>query len=201
MDSFEPPIHNRPQDHYKYRAEAIEPNRHDREKRSEPPATRFRRLALLTYLLQQIYKSFSLFETTSKEGLTAAEEQALRNNLSFLLDSLEVLKREDHSQDPHFLNQLSMLWRATLEDAARLKKNSPSAALFAKLIEELHNYPPAQEHALGYYLQESAGLKWLPFPYMELVFQIHLLYQTEGELSPLGRWTTLIQNIQETFQP
>ena len=197
MDSFEPP---RPPDPYQYRAEPIERESHDKESRTDKPSSGFRQSTLLLRLLKRIHKVFSLFETTSKEGLTPAEERALRKNLLHLLESLQLLTHEDRSQDAIFLSHLSLLWRHTLEDAALLRKEAPAAILFQKLIEEVQSYPPAQEHTLGYYLKESAGLKWLPFPYMELIFQIYSAHQTDGEKSILSHWIAQINSIKTALQ-
>ncbi len=198
MASFEPP---RPPDPYQYRAEPIERESHEKESRTDRPLPGFRRSTLLLRLLNKIHKVFSLFETTSKEGLTPTEERALRKNLAHLLESLQILTHDDRSQDPTFLSHLSLLWRHALEDAVRLKKNAPTTLLFQKLIEEVQNYPPAQEHTLGYYLKESAGLKWLPFPYMELIFQIYSIHQAEGEKSILSHWIAQIKSIKTALQP
>jgi hypothetical protein len=198
MASFEPP---RPPDPYQYRAEPIERENHEKESRTNRPSPGFRRSTLLLRLLRKIHKVFSLFETTSKEGLTPSEERALRKNLAHLLESLQILTHEDHSQDAIFLSHLSLLWRHALEDTARLRKDAPAALLFQKLIEEVQDYPPTQEHTLGYYLKESAGLKWLPFPYMELIFQIYSIHQTEGEKSTLSHWIAQIKSIKTALQP
>ena len=181
-------------DPFKYKVEPIQEHKHEKPPGQELPPPQ-KKPHLVVFLLSAFRKFLDLFE--EKKPIASQ----IKDHLAHIQSIFEILKTENRSQDAPFLNELSQAWHDLLDDSLGLSKTTAWNLQFWAFVKEIQHFPENQEHTLGYYLTEYVGQAWLPFPYMELVFQIHLLYQTEGELSPLGRWTTLIQNIQETFQP
>lgn len=190
--SFEP---TRSTDPYnRYRTEEIQKNRSGGDSGgSEPPQKNIP--AILYFLLTLFQKITKLFEATSEAGLTTPEEIAFLQHLSMFKNVLNTLKREDQSQDAAFLNSLSEAWNLLIKDGSRLRPVAPLSILFFHFIDEIQHYPQTQEHTLGYYLTECANHKWLPFPYMELIYALHSIHQAHPELSHLTSWVNQIDQI------
>jgi hypothetical protein len=41
------------------------------------------------------------------------------------------------------------------------------------MIEAINHYPEKGDHSLGYYLSSSTGENWIPFPFMEILRNLH----------------------------
>ena len=188
MDSFHNPVG--PPDPYKgYRVEGIE-EKHSREEK--PPKQEMgpgESTLLGAYFLSLFRKFCQLFQEETERGLSTKAEEGVRTNLTLFKEAIEVLKKEDRSQDTQFLNHLSELWHHILEDSLRFKRKSSFSSSFRTLIQDIQHYPPNQEHTLGYYLTEYAGQDWLPFPYMDLIQKMHEQHQANPTSSPLTHWT------------
>lgn len=150
----------------------------------EPP-----KWTLAAYLLGLLKKGIDFFLDQEKKGSQEPKRETVENLLSFKA-CLETLKRENRSEDIHFLNHLSKLWEHLLEDT--LKEQSP---LFKKIIRSIQHYPPHETHTLGYYLSEYAGQKWIPFPYMELIQKLHSEHEKNPTDSALSEWSLLIDEL------
>ncbi len=116
-------------------------------------------------------------------------------NLFFLKNAFDTLKKEDRNQDVPFLNHMSEIWHHILEDSLHIQRSDPFWIPFQNFLEDLQTYPPDEEHSFAYYLTEYTGQQWLPFPYMDLVHQIHLDYLNNPKASALERWTTQIDEL------
>ena len=68
-------------------------------------------------------------------------------------------------------------------------------------IKELQHYPEHHEHSLGYYLTEYAGQKWLPFPYMEMIRNLHMYHKKNPENSLLSIWSKEIEEMIQIIKP
>ena len=90
---------------------------------------------------------------------------------------------------------MSEIWHHILEDSLRVQRSDPFWSPFQSFLEDLQNYPPDEEHSFAYYLTEYTGQQWLPFPYMDLIHQIHLDYQNNPKSSALERWTYQIDEL------
>lgn len=195
--SYQNPV-GQPQDPYdKYRVERIEADKKtkDEEKKKEEKPAPGNPMAASAYLLLLFHRFLDLFEDTSEKGIASTAEKEVRDNLILVKEALEILKKEDRSQDAIFLNGLSELWHKALQDIMRFRRETPLARQFKSLIKDIDSYPENQEFSLGYYLTEYAGQKWLPFPYMELVMKIHADHEKNPESSVLTEWTTLIDSL------
>lgn len=187
---------SQPPDPYeRYRVEAIEKDK--KEKESYPQ--RQERSIFGAFLLSLFRKFLEIFLQPSEQGLTSTSEKEIKKALSSFKESLEILKREDMSQDETFLNQVAGQWHRILEEAIKFQKTTPLANQYATFIKEIESYPEKTEHTFGYYLMEYAGQEWLPFPFIELVQKIHLEHQKNPSTSHLNRWTSQINSLLEAL--
>lgn len=103
---------------------------------------------------------------------------------------METMMREDRSQDSQFLKRLSGIWQEVLEGSLNIQSKS-----LKRLIRDVESFPEDEEHTFGYYLEEFAGQTWLPFPYMELIHNLHHHHELDPSSSLLTRWTGMIEEI------
>jgi hypothetical protein len=130
-----------------------------------------------------------------QRGISTAAAEPVREDLVMLKAAFEIMKLEDRSQDAPFLKNLSKLWLNVLEHSIRLQTKGSLGQQLKALIKNIESYPEKATHTFGYYLDEFAGQKWLPFPYMELIQEMHHLHSLDPGSSLLTRWTKMIEEI------
>ncbi len=203
MDSINLPVGSEPEDPYeRYRVEALERDRIAKEEFAKKKQLSQQSSPFIVAYLKLVYEHLlALFETKTERGVSTSVEKTTRQNLALFKDCLNMLQEEDLSQDIEFLNRLSQIWYAVLEDSLRFRKTSPFALAFRTLLRELQHYPEGAEHSLGYYFSEYAGQTWLPFPYMELMMNIHRAHKANRDASPLTRWCAEIDQLIALLNP
>jgi hypothetical protein len=107
---------------------------------------------------------------------------------------LQILSNEDQSHNPEFTQHFSELWHNLLDDSAvghtDTKKIPPEILKITSFIEKVCHFPPSEDHSLGYYLTKYVGNQWLPFPFMDILHQLHQEFQENPESSHLQAWIT-----------
>lgn len=189
---IENPVGDRKTDLYeRYRVDQLEYEKRDREgkfvqKFSEKRP--FFLIGLLQYLYRKVLQILSLNTKIDCKNLYA------------LLRVLQILEKEDRSQDSEFLSDFSFLWEKIHEDALVLRKKTTAYSAFRKWILKIDSYPEGAEYSLGYYLSRQAGGKWFPFPYMELVQKLHRQHQKNPTSSFLVQWTLALEALIDLLQ-
>lgn len=184
MNSYQNPV--TPPDPYdRYRIEPVGEDKREKERGygggGEPPDEKY---GLFAQLLKTLYQMVT--------GLLRGERRAEKRDTASLRSlkmAFETLKREDRSEDIAFLHHLSQTWLHLVEEGIQQAKE------LKELIQKIERYPENQAHTFGYYLSEFAGQKWIPFPYMELIQQIHAEHQKYPEISALTEWTRLLDDL------
>ncbi|NGX32738.1 MAG: hypothetical protein K1060chlam4_00788, partial [Candidatus Anoxychlamydiales bacterium] len=74
-------------------------------------------------------------------------------------------------------------------------KNEKATNLIKKIIDEINEYPKNSEFTLGYYISEFAGYSWVPFPYMEMLQNLHLEDKKDPINSHLSHWISIIDEL------
>lgn len=179
-----------------YRAEEIQRIRLDEERQGrgppkEPPENG-EKPGFSAFVLLLMDKVLDYVKQSINKGLSVASETEVRETLLLFKAALETMMKEDRSQDAPFLKRVSQLWQKTLEQSLNLKASSPLGRQLRAFIKEIETYPENEEHTFGYYLDEYAGLQWLPFPYMELILKLHRQHEADPGSSLLARWAALI---------
>ena len=188
MDFYQNPIGGVPDPYEGYRPErAGEGGKGGGPPDDEPPR---KKGALLAYFLRVLQKK--LGQLLELFGNRPAQKQEKSQTLGELKGYLEVLEKEDRSQDVDFLNDLSKCWNRAIEESVGWGEKR--ALLFQILAKKILHYPEDEPHTFGYYLTEYAGQKWVPFPYMELVQKIHLEHEKNPSGSALLEWVRLLDD-------
>lgn len=183
MDSFQNPV--QPPDPYeRYKIEPVGSEK-EKSKRdfSGGPNEPNGKWVVTAYFLKTLHKLLSFYERKEK-GKVIGEHPVLTQ----FKEALEILKKEDRSQDTQFLHDLSLLWLQIIEDLSLSRACKP-------LLKKIHNYPKGQAFSLGYYLTEYAGQQWVPFPYMEIIRQMHKEHENCPQGSSLSEWTKLLDHL------
>lgn len=150
-------------------------------------------LQIYATLVSCFQKMISLF-SPKRNSAFFYQEHLIVNLLAFR-QLLLNLSKEDLSHDPAFTQQLTNVWLAICNDSD--PKRCPPE-LLTKLnffISQIKNFPPGVDHSLGYYFDQHAGGEWNPFPYMELLQNLHKEYAESPIVSVLHNWITLLNDI------
>ena len=163
-----PPGHRPPNsfDPYRLKKNDEDPS----QQRDLEPITPGESMGLMALLLQ---KCLEFLDLLSGEGRSASIDTQVKEHIQAFKTALEILQREDRSEDAVFLNQLSDAWNQLLDDAMRLRRGTSSFAKLHRWIKQIQSYPQNGQYSFGYYLSEYAGHSWLPFPYIELIKDLH----------------------------
>jgi hypothetical protein len=160
-------------------------------------ATRTQILATLVSCFKKLFSAFP-----SKIKLSLHSQQNLLKNILSFRQLLITLSKEDQSHNPHFTEQLTTAWHALTEDCHSLShvREGPSEILekLNALISNIQHFPPGADHSLGYYFNEYAGSQWIPFPFMELLQDLHNEYTASPVISVLQHWIFLLNDILPT---
>jgi hypothetical protein len=169
----------------------IESHRIEQDKKKEPPPfPKKEGPSLFEIVISYIFKKIiELFNPKSKE----IDESKVAEHLITFKKFIEELEKEDFSHEPEFVEKLSASWCHLVDDFKQAslfqKKHPAAAAKINVLISEINAYPPGEEHSVGFYLTEHAGDKWIPFPYMEMLQELH------RSKNQLNKWAGMCSEI------
>lgn len=173
-------------------------NRVEQNKKSNDSFSQFP--ADLTYpnpgsILICFFKKFTMHFSFKNKISTVALKQDLLE-LKQLFISLSI---EDLSHQLEFIQKLSLLWHKIIEDCNPISLSLSKGSDFFKktmdFIQVINHYPANEDHSLGYYLKEHVGEKWVPFPFMELLQELHTDYQKTQDKSYLANWIKILSLI------
>ncbi|PWU15713.1 MAG: hypothetical protein C5B45_02090 [Chlamydiae bacterium] len=173
-------------------------NRVEQNKKSDNSSSPFP--ADLTYpnpasILVSFFQKFTMHFSFKNKIST----KALKQDLLDLKQLFILLSIEDLSHQLEFIQKLSLLWHKIIEDcnpiSISLSKGTDFLKKIADFIQIINHFPAKEDHSLGYYLQEHVGEKWVPFPFMELLQELHTDYQRTQDKSYLADWIKILSLI------
>lgn len=163
MQSYGQSIRSYHHMHGEIRSERANKDRSQKEEELNLPSGAFPML-VLSYLVA----STLLDSIRSTESLKTP--QKIIDSLKDFIKTLHQLQEEDLSADWRYCEKLSKSWQdvcSSIEEAA-----IPTGGL-NEMIEAINHYPEKGDHSLGYYLSLSTGENWIPFPFMEILRNLH----------------------------
>jgi len=114
-------------------------------------------------------------------------------------ENLILLSREDQSFNPEFVHNLALSWHALVEAVRMMdileRKRKTEVWALQSLVKDIGDYPPKEDHTLGFYMVDFIGKEWLPFPFVELLSSLHADFQVMKEKSTLASWIAAINQI------
>lgn len=185
---------DRPRDENIY-VSRIEKDKKGKEKFTNIPPDSAKKILFASFF-SYLTNLFNSFSPSKKMTGRLIDQQSVIENLRLFKELLDELAKKDLSQSTDFASDLSLIWHRILDDFDNLelieRKNLGKIAPFRELIYTIKNYPESSEHRLGYYLLMQAGNDWLPFPFIEMLLELHNNYKKHGEKSTLVSWIKII---------
>lgn len=173
----------------------------EKDRKEREPFANFKgttRSQIYASLVSYFKKLISTFSEGKNQPLVL-DLQHLTNDIIAFRQSLVTLSLEDQSHNPDFTQQLSELWHNLLDDCNSLSFSVEDVSeILTKVkffISQIQNFPPGADHTLGYYFTEYAGKDWIPFPFMELLQQLHQEFNASPAISVLNNWLSLLNEI------
>ena len=200
MDGFDKFVHGK--EPAPYEKIIVNPIEKDKKTKEEPytglkDSTRSQVFATLASYLKKMISSFN---PKGKEQIYFLDQQQLIDHVLSFRKLLQILCLEDQSHNPEFTQQLSEIWHNLLDNTNALSYTTGERlpSLLSKItffVKQVHHYPPSADHTLGYYFTEYAGKEWIPFPFMELLQDLHEEFNHSPQNSVLHNWISLLDEI------
>lgn len=185
---------DRPRDENIY-VSRIERDKKEKEKFTNIPPDSAKKILFASFF-SYLTNLFNSFSPSKKMTGRLIDQQSIIANLHIFKELLEELSKKDLSQSTDFASDLSVIWHRILDDFDNLeiveRKNLSKLSPFRELIYTIKNYPESSEHHFGYYLLMQAGNDWLPFPFIEILSELHLNHKKHGDKSTLVSWIKMI---------
>jgi hypothetical protein len=144
-------------------------------------------LKFLHFLLQKVADIIRQWQTP--------DILPLQENLRELVKIFARMQHQNLSQETLLLKHFCELWQKTVEYSIKMPSEHPLTGPLKSLIEEIETHPKESGRPLGYYLNDCAGQKWLPLPYIDLLQDLYHSHQIAPKSSLLARWTGMIDQI------
>lgn len=127
-----------------------------------------------------------------KQIVRIAQSCDLSVYLKQFRDNLFRLSQEDLSFDPTFMHDLAESWHSLIEASNLIelldRDQRPETDELKKLLKTIAEHPPKNDQSFGLYMTKFIGEKWLPFPFIELLHELHASFQTHPQSNPLISW-------------
>jgi hypothetical protein len=176
----------------------IQEDKKEKEKYRQIPSDEEKAVLLATFF-SYLKKMFDTFSPSKKIAGKVVDLQSVIEHLEELKKKFAELSEQDLSNSPPFATALSKVWCKLFEDydniAILFRKRLAEVATFRELMDAIKHFPPESDHRLGYYLLENAGEDWLPFPFIEMLKQLHEEHIQEPNTSTLSSWQKQISTV------
>lgn len=154
-------------------------------------------------ILIYIKSLLDTYQLVSKSEAQKDQQDQISDLLQAFKNLLNLLGSKDQSKHPEVAQRLSELWHKITDDFNVIKfleRSFPEIFLkLKKFIVSLDQYPEGQEHTFGFYLKEHVGQDWLPFPYMEILSNLHKEHQRKPHESHISQWISMLDHIIESL--
>ena len=149
-------------------------------------------------LLQELVSGY-LEKKGKRLALSEINVEALIKEFS---SKFEILAEHNESQNYKFVQSMSDLWHQIIHHINQMDLlMQPPQYLepLKSVMKQIFQYPQNADHSFGYYLNEYAGAKWLPFPFMDLMNKLHEDAIVHGHRSTLSDWRRSLLLILDSF--
>ncbi len=179
----------------------ISPLEKDKKQKEEAPLSlkKTTPTQVFSILTDYFQKLIDLINPNTDAHRSISAFQRSLNDIKSFRKLLATLAGEDCSHSPVFNQQLSQLWHNLLDDCNSLpSKEGSSLTISSKVkffVAQIQNFPIGAEHTLGYYFLHDVGKKWIPFPCMKLLQELHEEFIEAPSHSTLHNWLLLLDEI------
>jgi hypothetical protein len=183
-----------------YLAQINKDKENEEEGSIQNPGSKFFALVAATLYLK---KFVDHFVNVAKSLTSSINTEKVLEDIAAFKNVLCELCLEDKSHDPTFTHRLSKFWQKLYENCSGLEEKighlDSLAAEVMLFVKEVNHFPQGEEFTLGYYLTEHAGQDWIPFPFMNMLRDLHEEYLAAPTTSQLDRWVKKINEISGSF--
>lgn len=178
---------------------ATEADKKIREKFEESKGQKKPGFFMVTWLLLLFRNIFNLFLFDRARELVSPDAQEVLDHLKKFRLSLEILAREEKSEEIAFIEALSIQWALIEKDLERLELHPDAEPHLLQAVRKLKisldSYKASALHSFAYYLEQHAGESWFPFPFLEMIRALHNEAKISFETSNLKSWIAQISKI------
>jgi hypothetical protein len=178
MNQYGQSVHGYHHMHEEIKTEPVKDQKSQKDIELNLPAGRFNLLVLAYLTAQTLLESIR-----STESLKTP--QKVIDSLKEFINVFKELEATDLSAEWRYSEKLSRAW-AKIKDHME-EASYPTTAL-KEMISAFDHYPEKGDHSLGYYLSLHAGEQWIPFPFMEILRNLH---ENKKEIQRLIRFGEL----------
>jgi len=154
--------------------------------------------AVYTAFLCFAEKLVSLLGKGRGGSLEAMSEDSLVQDLQMLKQMLQILMDRDQSGNITFYEQFSEIWLRIMQGGRILSRSKRKTIVDPNKIQALtttiDQYPPNENHKLGYYLSACSGQRWLPLPLQEILKRLFTDHRINQQNSILASWIELLND-------
>ncbi len=189
MDNFRKPIENRDEVRPDWKippTQAIEKDK--KEENSFPSQERVNKHPFYMLVFIVINNFFKNFAGKKPAIFPASQKEKLCEDLLSFRKLLHILSSEDQSHNPEFSWHLAQLWHNLLNDSQNIAHVPGLYLKIKNFINEIQCYPKHRDYSLGYYLSEHGDGAWIPFPFLEILHNLHKEHKQNPEDSTLSQW-------------
>jgi len=177
----------------------IEKDKKGKEEYPKPFQEEPSKSQIFATLVSYFKKMITIFGFKDRGTLLLIEQHQLFAHLAIFRTQLRTLTERDESYNPEFTQQLAELWHNLIDDCNSVSVSlGISSRVFNNikfLISQISEYPYGTDHPLGYYLDAYAGKEWIPFPFMDILKDLHEEHQKDPHKSHLSKWIFLLDDI------
>jgi len=200
MNDFQKFVQRRdPAPYEEIRVNPIEKNKKDKEEPYKGFPISGNKSLLFSSVISCFKKLLGFFFGKSKSLPSYSNEQQLLKDVAAFKRLLEMLTQNDQSHNPEYTQELSRLWHNLIDDCNFILANSTAKSdnlINLKIfIDEVHRYPPDEDHTLGYYFTEYAGRDWIPFPFMEILQHLYKESHESPQKATLVKWLDTLAHV------
>ena len=165
------------------------------------PKSKLFALVAATFYLK---KYIDQFLSVGRSLASSINTEKILVDLAELKKILLELRDEDKSHVPEYTQRLSLQWQKVADNCLGTEDAvtplDPLSTELMQLIREIHSYPPGEDHTLGYYLTEHAGQEWIPFPFMNMLLELHEQSRIDPDKSVLSQWIKKLDTLLGTYK-
>jgi len=158
---------------------------------------------LLKIYLSQLLEHHIEKSLNEAKAIHLYDNSSLSQTLKKIKFLFQKLKAENTSRDFRFTEELSKHWHVLLLILEALTKTTPTPRYLGNLqllLKNIDTHPKKNDHPLGHYLTLYAGEKWLPFPLMDILSDLHEDALSNRTKSTLHDWILTLSIILEDMK-
>jgi hypothetical protein len=173
----------------------IEEKKVEKEEKSLPKNKDLQKKAVAYTFLQKFKK---LFEKGARHHHPQPQPVYSSDIIDLISDIhafLTALQNKEVKEDVDSISHFSGNWNLLRKELEEQGQNRPIDKTLLEFMQEVENYSRNESHNLGHYLFAYAGSEWLPFPFLDLLKELHYSFKKDPVNCLLTKWQKTLERI------